>query len=184
MIYSVSLFSVGLVLGLALIVFHLAAVAQPGAAEKWLKNFPRSRMAGTILIAIAGVWSFILIRTMDLGEFGPLRNPILIGIVAGTFLAWRYMEEFLAVRALGMLALLVAEPLLSAAFLRPDQTRLLVVVLAYIWIILGLFWVGMPWVLRDQITWVTARRSRLQAAAWGGVVYGGLVLACAVLLWR
>ncbi|MEZ5328982.1 MAG: hypothetical protein R3F19_28385 [Verrucomicrobiales bacterium] len=35
-------------------------------------------------------------------------------------------------------------------------TRLLLPLLAYAWIIIGLFWVGMPYVLRDQIAWVSA----------------------------
>jgi hypothetical protein len=184
MIYPISLKLAGIVVGLALIALHLIAVLQPASCERWLKGFPRSRVAGTILIAIATIWSFLLIRSMDLGEFVGLRNPMLIAIVISGFLAWKYLEEFLAVRALGMLALLAAEPVLGAAFLRGEPTRLLVVVLAYAWIILGLFWVGMPWLMRDQINWLTAQRARYQAAAWGGVVYGVAILAAAALVWR
>jgi hypothetical protein len=90
---------------------------------------------------------------------------MLIGIVLGAFLSWKYVEEFLAVRAVGMLALLAAEPLLEAAFMRHETSRLLLVLLAYVWIINGLFWVGMPWVMRDQIAWVTAKMRRYRAAA-------------------
>lgn len=184
MIYPISLKLAGIVVGLALIALHLVAVFQPASCEKWLRGFPRSRVAGTILIAIATIWSFLLIRSMDLGEFVGLRNPMLIAIAISGFLAWKYLEEFLAVRALGMLALLAAEPVLGAAFLRDEPTRLLVVVLAYAWIILGLFWVGMPWVLRDQIAWLTAQRKRLSLAAWAGVAYGAAVLICAAALWK
>jgi hypothetical protein len=184
MIYPISLKLAGIVVGLVLIALHVVAVLQPAACEKWLKGFPRSRVAGTILIAIATIWSFLLIRSMDLGEFVGLRNPMLIAIAVSGFLAWKYLEEFLAVRALGMIALLVAEPVLGAAFLRDEPTRLLVVVLAYVWIILGLFWVGMPWVLRDQIAWLTAQRKRLSLAAWAGVAYGAAVLICAAALWK
>ncbi len=35
---------------------------------------------------------------MDLGEFVGLRNPMLIAIAVSGFLAWKYLEEFLAVR--------------------------------------------------------------------------------------
>jgi hypothetical protein len=184
MIYPVGLKTVGIVVGLFLLVLHGVALWRSENGRRWLKEFPRSRAAGTVLILIAGIWSLILIRTMDLGEFARLRTVMSIAVVAGTFLAWRYMEEFLAVRALGMIALLAAEPLLSAAYLKPDPTRLLVVVLAYAWIVLGLFWVGVPWTLRDQISWLTARLARYQAAAWGGVIYGALVLVCAVIFWR
>ena len=184
MIYSIDLKTVGIAVGIFLLAIHLVALGRSEACRRWLKEFPRSRAAGTVLIVAAGIWSLVLIRTMDLGEFSKLRNVMSIAVVAGTFLAWRYVEEFLAVRALGMLALLAAEPVLEAAFLRPDPTRLLVVFLAYGWIILGLFWVGLPWTLRDQIGWLTARVPRFQAAAWGGVVYGVLVLACALLFWK
>lgn len=184
MIYSIDLRVVGLAVGLLLLAGHGLALWRFPACGKWLRGFPRSRVAGTILVAVAGVWSFLLVAKMDLGEFASLRRLMLLAIVAGTFLTWRYVEEFLAVRALGMLALLAAEPVLEAAFLQPETTRLFVVVLAYAWIVLGLFWVGMPWVLRDQILWLTAQRGRLLAAAWAGVAYGTVVLVCAVAFWK
>jgi len=183
MIYSMDLRVVGLAVGLLLLAGHGLALWRFPDCGKWLRGFPRSRVAGTILLAAAGIWSFVLVAQMDLGEFASLRKLMLLAIVAGTFLTWRYVEEFLAVRALGMLALLAAEPVLEAAFLRPETTRLLVVILAYGWIVLGLFWVGMPWVLRDQISWLTAQRSRLLAAAWGGLASGAVVLLFAVVFW-
>lgn len=184
MIYPVSLKMVGIVVGLFLVAVHLLALAQGEGCQKWLKSFPRSRMAGTVLIIIAGLWCLILVRTMDLGEFARLRNFMTIAVVVGSFLAWRYMEEFLAVRALGIIAMLAAEPLLEAAFLKTDPTRLVLVLLAYAWIVLGLFWVGIPWVLRDQIRWLTAQMSRFRTAAFAGVAYGIVVLACALIFWH
>lgn len=184
MIYPINLQTAGLLAGAFLLVIHLIAVAKPTAAKEWLKRFPRSRFFGTVLIAAAVIWSFLLLSKMDMGEFSRLRKVLMIGVVVGGFLTWRYVEEFLAVRALGMLALLAAEPLLGAAYLRPEMTRLLLVVLAYAWIVLGLFWVGIPWVLRNQISWVTAQPQRYLLAAWGGVVYGAVLLICAILFWK
>jgi hypothetical protein len=82
-----------------------------------------------------------------------------------------------------MLALLAAEPVLSAAFLRPEITRLLVVIIAYVWLTLGLFWVGMPYILRDQIHWITRTGSRFRALTLAGLVYGLVVLVCAVAIY-
>ncbi len=184
MIYSVHLFTVGIAVGAILLIAHLFALWRAGECRGWLQKFPRSRVAGTVLLVIATIWSFLLIKTMDLGEFAKLRNVMLLAIVVGAFLSWQYVEEFLAVRALGMIALLAAEPLLEAAFLRPEQTRLLLVVLAYGWIGLGLFWVGMPWVLRDQISWLTKQPARFRFAAIGGAAYGALILISALVAWR
>lgn len=184
MIYGLDLRVVGLVVGAGLLLTHLLAVSRFADCKVMLKTFPRSRVAGTVLIVVAGIWAFSLIRQMDLGEFVGMRQMILFGIVAGTILAWLYVEEFLAVRALGMLLLLAATPVLEAAFLHPETTRYLVVVLAYAWILLGLFWVGMPWVMRDQILWLTAHDGRLRGMIWAGVGYGAAVLVCAMAFWK
>lgn len=148
-----------------------------------LTNFPRSRAWGLVLVAIAAAWSFYLVLTMDLGEFSSLRNVMAFGVLAGGVLAAIYVPEFLAARALGMLALLAAEPILGAAFLRPEISRLLAVALAYAWILGGLFWVGMPWVLRDQIQWATSSPGRFRLVAAAGLVYGLAIAACATLFW-
>jgi hypothetical protein len=184
MIYSLTLQTVGLITGGVLLALHGAALWRSRESLKLLKQFPRSRAMGTVLIAIAAIWSFFLILGMDLGEFKALQAYMLVGIVVGAVLAWMFVEEFLAVRAIGMLALLAAEPLLEAAFMRQETTRLLLVLLAYVWIINGLFWVGMPWVMRDQIAWLTAKRPRYRAAAWAGVLYSGVLILCALFLWR
>ena len=109
---------------------------------------------------------------------------MLLAIVAGAVLSWIYVPEFLAVRALGMLLLLAAEPLLESAFLCHETSRLLLVVLAYAWVIAGLFYVGMPYLLRDAIQWVTADRNRLKSGAIAGAVYGLALVACALAFWR
>ena len=76
------------------------------------------------------------------------------------------MDEFLAVRALGILFLLGAEPLLDAAFFRMEPSRLLVTVFAYLLIVVGLFWVTMPYLLRDQINWSARTPWALAFDAW------------------
>lgn len=184
MIYSLSLQTAGLVTGAVLLVAHFMVLRHAGESRRWLKQFPRSRAMGTLLIALATIWSFLLIWGIDLGEFARLRNVMLGAIVAGAILAWIYVEEFLAVRAIGMLALLAAEPLLEAAFMRHETTRLLLVLLAYVWIINGLFWVGMPWLMRDQIGWLTAKTPRYRVAAWVGLLYSVALIVCAVFLWK
>ena len=180
MIYSLTLETAVLLVGVLLVVAHAIALWKPGQTQQWLQRFPRSRMAGAILLTIAMVWAWILIKTIDLGEFSNWRNRILIFIPIAALLTWRYVDEFLAARALGMVALLAAEPLLEAAWMRPEWSRLLLVVLAYGWIVASLFWIGMPYTLRDQIAWVTKSEGRWKSAAFAGIGYG-LLLICSFL---
>ena len=114
-----------------------------------------------------------------MGEFSAFRRPLLIALPIGYMLALRFVEEFLAVRALGILCLLAAEPLLDAAFLRYETSRLLLTVLAYLLIIAGLFWVAIPYVLRDQINWSTRSVLRWRFLHAIALIYGGVILSFA-----
>ena len=139
-----------------------------------------SRNAGIAILAVDLVWALWLVYEMDWGEFYYLRTPMLIALPIFFYLTVRFVDEFLAVRALGMLALLAAAPLLDAAFLQPHISKELVDVLAYVWIILGMFWIAQPHLMRDQIGWATRNATRWKLAAGGGVVYGLLLLLCAL----
>ncbi|MFM8764029.1 MAG: hypothetical protein ACKOHM_06715 [Spartobacteria bacterium] len=183
MIYQLTLQTTGLAAGLVLVVSHVLGLINAPASIRFARGFLRSRAAGTVLLLAAAVWSFVLVTDIDLGEFSKLRNLMLIGIVVGAVLSWLYVEEFLAVRALGMLLLLAAEPLLESCALRAEESRLLLVSLAYAWIIAGLFFVGMPYLMRDAIKILSAKIEVWRIAALGGLVYGVILTAAAIFWW-
>lgn len=173
----------GILIGVWLIASHAVALLKPGIVKPWLKQFPRNEKIGTVLVIIAFVWSFIIWSCMDLGEFFKIEKPVQVVLIAGCVGVIIYVKEFLAVRALGFLMILAAAPILDSAFLKEPQTRLLIVAFAYAIALTGMFWVGMPYLMRDQINWVLAKDNRLKIAALAGVVYGAVVLVCALLWW-
>ena len=173
----------GILIGVCLIASHTVALLKPGIVKPWLKQFPRNEKIGTVLVVIAFAWSFIIWSCMDLGEFFKIEKPVQLVLIAGCVGVIVYVKEFLAVRALGFLMILAAAPILDSAFLKEPQTRLLIVAFAYIIAVKGMFWVGMPYLMRDQINWVLAKDNRLKIAALAGMVYGAVVLVCAVVWW-
>lgn len=183
MIYSfLSLRGVGAFVGVLLVVSHLLALRHPGSIQNWLKKFPRSWSIGVSLITIAGLWAFWLVATMDLGEFTSYR-PLLMIIVPATWIVMMTsVREFLAVRAFGMLLLLAAEPLLEVAFLQHAAWRYLLVVLAYGWVIAGLFFIGMPFLLRDGIEMLRKTPMRWRLAAIAGIIYGAALILSSLIL--
>ena len=182
MIYPLKLELALVVTALFLLGVHACALCMPRAAQAWLEALPRSRSMGFLLFTIAAVWAEALVYIMDLGEFTPWRFKVLVFIPIAYVLTLRYVEEFLAARALGMCVLLVAEPLLEAAFLRPEMSRLWLVSLVYVWIAFALFWIGMPYTLRDQIGWVLRGQGRWRMAALAGLAYGALLMFVRVTL--
>jgi hypothetical protein len=178
MIYHLSLHSAGIVAGVFLIALGLIGLTKPDVASV-VKRFPRSRVAGVVLLTICLVWTFWLLATIQMGEFSSFRRPLLIALPVGYVLALFFVDEFLAVRALGILCLLAAEPLLDAAFLRYETSRLLVTVFAYLLVIAGLFWVAIPYILRDQINWIARSAFRWHCLHAIELIYGGVILGFA-----
>lgn len=165
--------------------------------QTWLKKLPRHYNAGVYMMGIGMLWFWLLVApethgafsflsklSMDLGEFRAMK-PILQLVVPIAFVGLiMSVREFLFVRGLGLTMLMAAAPLLAAAFLKDPSSRLLVPIYAYGLIILGLYLVGMPYLFRDFVNWVTAKQNRWRASAMGGLVYGILVLASALIFWK
>ncbi len=190
----IPLFTAGILLGLWLVGSHALMIAKPALVQGWLKKFPRNELAGQIVLGIGMAWFWLLIAPdglgklsalqMDLGEFNNIK-PLLRVLVPATAVAVCVsIRDFLAVRALGLLGLMIAAPLLEAAFLKDPASRLLVPIFAYALLTKSLFWVGMPYLFRDAVTWATAKDSRWKALSYGGLVYGIAVLVCAFAFWR
>ena len=189
-----SLCGTALVLAACLLAAALAMLLWPAPVQGFLKRFPRSQNLGQVLLGIGLFWFWLLIAPpgfgmvsslqMDLGEFNGAKGILRVLVPVSFFAVSFSVREFLAVRALGLLGLMAAAPLLAAAFQRDPASRLLVPIAAYALILKSLFWVGMPYTFRDSVTWMSATPGRFRACALGTLAYGAAVLVCALSFWR
>ena len=189
-----SLFTVGLLLGIWLIGVHVLMLAKPAMVQGFLKTFPRNQMIGQVLLVIGMAWFWLLIAppnmglisslAMDLGEFNGAKPVLRILVPVTAVLVVISVRDFLAVRALGVCGLMVASPLLEAAFLEDPSSRLLVPIYAYALLTASMFWVGMPYLFRDAVTWATAETKRWNLLAGLGLAYGVATVGCAFAFWR
>ncbi len=173
----------GIVVALGLLATHLWALKNAPKAQAFLKSFPRAFHWGVILLTIDLIWSVFALANMDMGEFFNMRRTFIMITIGGYVAVLACVREFLAVRALGALLLLISGPVLCAAFLQPQTSRLLLPVLAYVWIIVGMYFVGMPFLMRDWVGWLLAKPQRWNLAVYGGIVYGAVLLLAAVLFY-
>jgi len=188
------LFTTGLVLAIWLIGIHLLMLVKSAETQGFLKKFSRNDQLGQILLGIGLFWFWLLIApdnlgklsalTMDLGEFNSAKGLLQILVPVSLVLVCRSVRDFLAVRALGLLGLMAAAPLLGAAFLKNPESRLLVPIYAYAMLTASMFCVGMPYLFRDAVNWVTADRKRWTLCALTGLGYGVITLVCAFAFWR
>lgn len=173
----------GIVVALALILSHGWALKNTAKTQAFLKAFPRTYSWGVILLTIDFLWSEFALVNMDMGEFFNMRDKFMMIVAGGYVAVLIYVKEFLAVRALGALLLLVAGPVLTAAFLQPQISRLLLPILAYVWIIVGMFFIGMPFLMRDWVNALISKPQRWNLAVYGGIAYGIVLLAAAILFY-
>jgi hypothetical protein len=188
------LFTAGIVLAIWLIGAHAVMLAKPAQTQAFLIKFPRNQFLGQILLGIGLGWFWLLIApsgmgrlsalSMDLGEFNAAKGILRLLVPAALVLVTISVRDFLAVRALGLVGLMAASPLLEAAFLKDPQSRLLVPIFAYAMLTASLFCVGMPYLFRDAVSWVTAKPQRWTLVSGAGLVYGIAVLVCAFAFWR
>jgi len=189
-----SLFTVGIVLAVWLIGTHALMLAKPDMVRGFLKKFPRNQVLGQVLLGIGLAWFWLLIApegmgmlsalAMDLGEFNGAKPVLRILVPVSLFLVATSVRDFLAVRALGVVGLMAASPLLESAFLKDPGSRLLVPVYAYALLTASMFWVGMPYLFRDAVEWVTATKQRWTMMSLAGLGYGIATLVCALVFWR
>ncbi|MDP4646113.1 MAG: hypothetical protein NWS80_03195 [Akkermansiaceae bacterium] len=191
---QIPLFTAGILLAVWLIASHSLMIAKPALVQGWLKKFPRNPLAGQIILGIALAWFWLLIAPdgmgklsalqMDLGDFNNIKPLLRLLVPAALVAVVISVRDFLAVRALGVLGLMIAAPLLEAAFLKDPQSRLLVPIFAYALLTKSMFWVGMPYLFRDAVTWATATKSRWMIVSFAGLAYGIATLICAFAFWR
>lgn len=190
---DIPLHLVGYALGTFLILAHLCLLTQESSAKTFLQKFHRNTLVGTLLMWVAFLWFWLYIipptmfnspLAMDLGEdFNRLKTILFYVVPVVAYLVTTEVREFLAVRALGLLCLLGALPLLMAAFQQPHISTLLIPIYSYSILTAGMFFVGVPYVFRDAMQWTTRTSARWKALSLGGLVYGIAVLASAILFW-
>jgi hypothetical protein len=191
---QIPLFTAGILLAIWLIGIHALMLAKPSQVQGYLKRFPRDPIAGQIILALGMAWFWLLVAPdglgklsalqMDMGEFNKAKPLLRLLVPAAVVAVAMSVRDFLAVRALGLFSLMLAAPLLEAAFLKDPITRLLIPIFTYAMLTASLFMVGMPYLFRDAVTWVSATRTRWNACALIGLAYGIATLVCAFLFWR
>lgn len=188
------LFGVGLALGLWLIASHVLMLLKRERIQQMLVKFQRDPLAGQVLLAIGLGWFWLLCAppnlgvlsslAMDFGEFNAAKPMLRILVPVALVLVAISVRDFLAVRALGLIGLMVAAPILQAAFLEDPVSRLLLPIYAYGVLTASMFLVGKPYLFRDALDWTRVSKLRWQVLSLAGAAYGMATVACALLFWR
>jgi hypothetical protein len=171
-----SLFLTTFLTGLLLFALAVPLLWNGKAVGPFLRTFPRSKRAAYVTVGIAAVWTLYRITQLGEADFGNYKTPLLIAFSALAVLSFRYVPDFLSVRGTAALVLLVADVILTSAYMQYDlPQRLLLVGLVYFAILLALYLAVCPYRARDFFNWLFSTSNRPRTL---GIILGtyGLVL--------
>ncbi len=175
--------TVAIAVGTAIVAARLPGVLKPQAYRDWLRKFPRAVVPGIVFLSIALVWCLIIVNGAREDGMAVPKNAVylfLVGIYIG-LIALKF--DFLAVRGLAILLLMVAKIVVDSANQLETPWRLVMTVLAYVWAIAGMWFTVSPYRLRDLIEWATDTESRTRTLSVVGCLFGLALIALGLFVY-
>lgn len=153
----------------------------PAKLSSLLFAFPRNRVAGIALTALSLLWSAYLINQMTLGELSKYKDLLFVLTPATFFLIIYFIDELLAARAFGGLLMLYPTLMVDIARWHPSPWRLVVVSVAYLMVVAGMWIVLSPYKFRLWTHAMLCSRTRQKLAGSFYALLTGLLLATAYM---
>lgn len=187
---TLSLAPTGFTMGMVLMLLSLYVLLFPEKFRRQLSSVHAKSSAGTVLLGIDFIWVALLLFKADwnplcmpLFEFENFRGILLLLCPIVWFVMSSMAKEQLFARALGFFLLLLAIVPMSAAFLQDPSSRILIPLWWYPVLTLAMFWVGKPYLFRDEMAWLVQRPRLIGSIALFNFVYGMVICTCAGLFW-
>lgn len=175
-----SLFTATLLTGIYLVLRGALFLYHPRGLEAKVRAFPRSQLAAYLLCGLGGAWFLYKVSQLGEADFGNYSQYLILffgAVLLGSFV---WVRDFLAVRGAAILALMISNELLTAAFGHYEYPqRLFLVGLVYLWIVIAIYLGTVPFRMRDWIDWLYHKPMRLRVLALAQLVYGILLVGVA-----
>jgi hypothetical protein len=163
---AVKLSTLSIALGLGMAALNLFGLLKPAEFAAAARKFPRSVPVGYLLTLLGTAWFTWNVSGESLADFEimkPFLYALFIGVGVGTCV---FVTDFLAVRGLAVVLLLLAKLMFDSERWEPSPWRLVIAVWGYVLVLAGMWFTVSPWRLRDLVNWSTAsdQRTRLLSA--------------------
>ena len=152
-------------LGCGLALPQIYGLLKPAQFAAAARKFPRSEPCGYVLMALGTIWFLWNLKGESISDFSALKPIMYCGFGLAGLLTCIYVSDFLAVRGLAIVLLLLAKVMLDTQRNENSDWRLVIAVWAYAWIVAGIWFTISPWRLRDLIHWMTANEQRVRVTS-------------------
>ncbi len=178
------LWVLAVLLGLLYVVMNLYGYLRPAAFGAAARKFPRNTPVGYPLMLAATIWFIWNVYQEPIADFAAIKPYLCAFFAAIGVGACLFVKDFLPVRGLAVLLLLMAKLMVDTARWVDTPWRLVITTWAYIWIIAGMWLTVSPWRLRDLVNWLTATDTRIRRVAALRATFGLIVVLLALAVYR
>ena len=176
--------TLAILLGLGFGLPQLFGLLNPSKFREAMRQFPRSETWGYGLMVLGTAWFLWNLGQENISDFAAYKKAMLIGFAAVGVATCIYVRDFLAVRGLAIVFLLLAKLMVDTARWEETEWRLVIVTWAYLLVVAGMWLTISPWRLRDLLNWGTATDQRIRVACGLRLAFGLFVLALGLAVFR
>ncbi|MCX6890687.1 MAG: hypothetical protein WCL11_21985 [Verrucomicrobiota bacterium] len=174
---TLKLSTLAVLLGLAMGLPQIYGILKPAAFAAAVRRFPRSLPWGYSLMLLGTAWFVWNLSQESISDFAAWKTPLLGAFAAIGIGTCVFVQDFLAVRGLAIVMLLLAKLMVDTGRPSLPVTSWVLVfqAFAYVLVVAGIWFTVSPWRLRDMLNWGTANEQRVKVGC-------GLRLAFALLI--
>jgi hypothetical protein len=175
-----------ILLGLGVSVPQIYGLTKPKQFAAAARKFPRNLPVGIGLMLLAMVWFVWNVNVEPIADFSVFKPYMIAGFMAVGILTCIFVQDFLAVRGLAVMLLLLAKLMVDTGrpHLGTTPWVLVIQIWAYLLVAAGIWFTVTPWKLRDILNWATATEDRIRIGSAIRLAFAALVLILGLTAFR
>lgn len=176
--------TLALILGLGVGVKGIYGLMNPAAFGAAMRNFPRSLPWGYALMLIGTLWFVWNVNQENNSDFATYKPVMLIGFGVVGVAVCIFVTDFLAVRGLAIVFMLLGKLMVDTVRWADTDWRWVISGWAYVLVIAGIWFTVSPWRLRDLLNWGTANEKRIRIGSAIRLAFGLFVATLGLTVFR
>jgi hypothetical protein len=175
-----------ILLGAGMSLPQVYGLARPKEFAAAARKFPRNFPVGVALMLLATGWFVWNVSIEPIADFSAFKPHMMVGFAAVGVLTCIYVRDFLAVRGLAVVLLLLAKLMVDTGREHLGQSPFVLViqVWAYLLVVAGIWFTITPWKLRDFIEFATASDSRVRIGSALRLAFSLFILTLGLTAFR
>ena len=181
-----NLSTLAVLLGLFLGIPQIYGIMKPAAFGAAVRKFPRSLRWGYALMLFGTAWFLWNLSQESISDLVSYKNILFVGFASIGIATCIFVQDFLAVRGLAIVLLLLAKLMVDTGAPRLTDTAWVLVIQSWAYVLVcgGIWFTVSPWRLRDLLEWATANEKRIKVGCGIRLAFGLFVAVLGFVKFR